>query len=190
MGTRGLLGFHIDGQDIGSYNHWDSYPSGLGAKVVAEITEALKGGIDAITDRVRGLEILKEHEKPTPEQIQRLKRYADCGVSNQSLQDSYCLLHNIQGSVIKILEAGAILENTEFIKDSLFCEWAYFINLDDETFEVYRGFQQDPALQKGRFAGPARQSSSGGYYPCTLVAEYPLNDIPQDWVQRVDPQEE
>lgn len=188
MGTRGLLGFHIDGRDIGSYNHSDSYPSGLGATTVAEIIEAIKQfGLDGVRDRVRKLAILEEHKKPTPEQIDRLRQYADCGVSDRSLEDAYCLLHNLQGSILKILEAGAILENTGFVKDSLFCEWAYFINLDAETFEVYRGFQQDLALQKGRFAEPAGEN---GYYPCTLVAEYPLNDIPQDWVQRVDPQDE
>lgn len=34
MGTRGLLGLIVQGKRHAAYNHWDSYPSGLGAKIV------------------------------------------------------------------------------------------------------------------------------------------------------------
>lgn len=34
MGTRGLLGLIIQGKRHAAYNHWDSYPSTLGAKIV------------------------------------------------------------------------------------------------------------------------------------------------------------
>jgi hypothetical protein len=34
MGTRGLIGFIIKGVKKGAYNHWDSYPEGLGNAVV------------------------------------------------------------------------------------------------------------------------------------------------------------
>ena len=37
MGTRGLLGFILRGKRHAAYNHWDSYPNGLGKDIVAFI---------------------------------------------------------------------------------------------------------------------------------------------------------
>ena len=34
MGTRGVFGFHKNGVDKITYNHYDSYPTGLGEEVV------------------------------------------------------------------------------------------------------------------------------------------------------------
>ena len=39
MGTRGLLGHIIRGRKRATYNHFDSYPSGLGVDLVAFIAE-------------------------------------------------------------------------------------------------------------------------------------------------------
>ncbi|SVD17359.1 uncharacterized protein METZ01_LOCUS370213, partial [marine metagenome] len=35
MGTRGAIGFTIDGQNKLTYNHMDSYPEWLGARILA-----------------------------------------------------------------------------------------------------------------------------------------------------------
>jgi hypothetical protein len=86
----------------------------------------------------------------------------------------------------KTIEANAMLaHDIDFMKQSLHCEWAYFVNIDAGTFEVYKGFQREPH-QLGRFADETQRS---GYYPCALVAEFPLDDIPEDWIKRVDPEE-
>ena len=34
MGTRGAYGFHYNGQDYITYNHYDSYPTGLGHAMI------------------------------------------------------------------------------------------------------------------------------------------------------------
>jgi hypothetical protein len=39
MGTRGLVGVVVKGKKHASYNHWDSYPANLGAKIAKFITE-------------------------------------------------------------------------------------------------------------------------------------------------------
>ena len=39
MGTRGVIIFRKDGIEKGVYNHWDSYPSGLGEDVVNMIKD-------------------------------------------------------------------------------------------------------------------------------------------------------
>ena len=60
-----------------------------------------------------------------------------------------------------------------FLSDSLFCEWAYIINLDDEVFEVYRGFNKNPNAP-GRYA--SKQCDSEKYYGVELIETFSLND--------------
>lgn len=56
MGTRGLLGFIINGVRRGSYNHWDSYPSGLGLDVVRFILGLTPEQIDKMAERLQAVE--------------------------------------------------------------------------------------------------------------------------------------
>jgi len=44
MGTRGLFGFRYKGRYYLMYNHWDSYFSGLGVKLLQEIKDAIDNG--------------------------------------------------------------------------------------------------------------------------------------------------
>lgn len=59
-----------------------------------------------------------------------------------------------------------------FIKNSLFCEYAYIINLDNMTLEFYNGFQKKPQIGN-RFGSNLKD----GYYPCRLVCIFNLTDI-------------
>ena len=59
-----------------------------------------------------------------------------------------------------------ILENKiRFIHNSLFCEWAYFYNLDNKEFEIWKGFQTKP--DKSNPFG--QNSNEDGYYPCKRI---------------------
>jgi hypothetical protein len=90
----------------------------------------------------------------------------------------------------KILEAVAsgdvksVLLDTDFAADSLFCEWAYVLDLDREVLEVYTGFQKTPH-QKGRFANMPyepeghRKGKPQEYWPVALVREWPLAKLPR-----------
>lgn len=44
MGTRGFVGFVIDGQEKIGYNHFDSYPDGLGVDVLSWLRGEVHGG--------------------------------------------------------------------------------------------------------------------------------------------------
>lgn len=74
-----------------------------------------------------------------------------------------------------LLQAGIIIDGSGYPVDSLVSEWGYLIDLDTATFEVYRGFQNQPHTT-GRFAH--RPPVHENYYPVALVASWPLADLP------------
>lgn len=61
------------------------------------------------------------------------------------------------------------IDSKEFLSDSLFCEWAYIINFDEEVFEIYKGFNKDESAY-GRYAKTKRDE----YADVRLVATVPL----------------
>lgn len=192
MGTRGFIGFVIDGTEKIAYNHWDSYPGGLGTDALSWLSTA---ELDAIGEAARRLRIVPTDSVPTAEDIEQLRRFADVGVGTQSLDDWYVLLRRTQGEPALMLEAGVIEDGSAFPSDSLFAEWGYVVDFDAGMFEVYKGFQTSPH-DRGRFAArpvTARDSRlSESYYPCALVASWPLAELPDEksFMATVDPPEE
>jgi hypothetical protein len=182
MSTRGIVGVRVDGQDKLAYNHSDSYPEGLGDDVVKALRVMLaKKGLAKIKELARAVRLVDEQkDKPTPSDIARFREFCNTGVGGQTETDWYCLLRDLQGDIEATLNAGVMLDAREFIKDSLFCEWAYVINLDDEVLEVYMGFQRKPPV--GRYAAERAKKEGGEYeeyYPCTLVASFPFAKLPR-----------
>src|SRR5690606_27282651 len=69
----------------------------------------------------------------------------------------------------------------EFASDSLFCEFAYVVDLDNDVLEVYQGFQKKPH-NRGRFADRVQTAEhrSEQYYPVALAIQFKLDDLPGD----------
>jgi hypothetical protein len=197
MGTRGTFGVRINGKDKLMYNHFDSYPSGLGCGILTAVKKILKRktGLQWLKKHAERLRLVPSDSVPTEEEKELLRPYADLRVSNQSEDDWYCLLRNLQGDLTNTLKVGIGIDSSNFITDSLFCEWGYIINLDDDVLEVYKGFQKDPH-NKGRYGNwkPDAPAYKGGakYFACALVATFPLSDLPSDDVfqKTCDPREE
>ena len=181
MSTRGAIGFHIQGQDKVTYNHSDSYPSWLGRETLqwlrTQNVESLKKAAKAIT-------MVSENDEPTDEQITRYQDYVNTQVGNQTEKSWYCLLRDTQGSLQPYLEGVEhMIDSSEFLLDSLFCEYAYIINLDTKMLEFYSGFSTLPEPRRGRYATIHRESEySGGeqYYGVARVWQIPLSEI-QEW---------
>ena len=177
MSTRGLYGFRKNGIDKCTYNHFDSYPSGLGNDVVKFCANNTVEDLKFFFDNI---ELVFEDSIPTESQIRecQIAGYVDLSVSSQSQTDWYCLLRNLQGNFKeyqKCIDDGNKLYMTDgigFIQDSLFCEYAYIINLDDEVLEFYEGFQKEP--QVGNRYGT---KDDRGYYPCKLALTIPLDEL-------------
>lgn len=84
-----------------------------------------------------------------------------------------------------------LVNQEDFAKDSLFCEWAYVVNLDTEELECYKGFNKSPVPEGERFAGPALPDNQG-YYPVALAKTYSIHDLPslKAFCDDLDPQED
>lgn len=67
-----------------------------------------------------------------------------------------------------------------FIKDSLFCEWAYFYDFDKHQFEVWKGFQKEPDKNNpfGQMPEETWQGSGEFFYPCKLIYRDKVENIP------------
>ena len=176
MSTRGVCGFHVNGQDYLAYNHSDSYPSYLGVQIAQQAKQLLKRPLPELKAAVASLRRVTEADQPNAADIAHCARYINLNVSGQSEQDWYCLLRETQGDLPAILDVGILLDAGDFIMGSLMCEWGYILNLDDMVLEVYQGFQttSDPT---NRFGCVGQKAYAGGstYYPCKLVATLPLD---------------
>lgn len=177
------MGVRINGEDKVAYNHCDSYPDGLGDDIVKMIRTTLSDskGLDWLKDKADALRVVDEKTVPTAEDIERLRPFTNNTVSTPGKVEWYKLLREAQGDLRAILSVGIVEDAHQFLEDSLFCEWAYIVNLDEMKFEVYQGFQKN-AHSKGRYT--ARKSDCK-YYPVALVASFPLTDIPKNWKDRL-----
>jgi len=172
MSTRGAYGFRIHQTDKVTYNHCDSYPTELGIAVLTFIRNTPIKKLKIIAEKIA---LIQKNDIPTHEQKEKYKKYADLSVAEQSLDDWYCLLKKSQGN-LGAYKDGLIhmIDSIEFLFDSLFCEWAYIINLDTNNLEVYRGFNKDPT-SSGRYASKSHDDKA--YYGVSLILEIPLIDI-------------
>jgi len=197
MGTRGAIGFFKDGKGKITYNHFDSYPEGIGVKILKEIRGFSVKELKKVFDNLVLIE--DENKKPTKKEIEEFKKWSNPSVGdssdNTNINTYYQLLRDVQGTLKPYLtgEVNLIIDNEKFLKDSLFCEWAYIINLDKEVLEVWKGFKKTP--QENRYKetekelkkesdwwAKERQSANWKkqYYNCALVKEYPLKELPAE----------
>jgi hypothetical protein len=177
MGTRGVVGFRMNNKDYITFNHWDSYPAGLGEDVMDFIRE-YKDKLLVLESKVEALTLVDDSEDNWMRYQHRrpMENFAGSTLTQKDV-DGYDL-HTI-------LEVGVMMDNTAFANDSLFCEWGWIINLDTRTLEVYRGFQKE-ARGKGRFNKWKRKPKNwkpkyegeNYYFPISLVAEIPFDKLP------------
>lgn len=216
MGTRGAVGFVIKGEEKFAYNHYDSYPDGLGVEVLKFLRE-FPGGIEAMAEKAEKLQLVSDDVPATPEQILELRETTNWFVNQYSMAGPdgwpelptedvqwYNLLHRTQGDLAASLEVGYMEGANSFPLDSLFCEWAYVIDLDAEVLEVYVGFQKELPTS-GRWDGRPtaeedavnykrhlKQAAEQGrdpwrpkaaeYKAIALIKTYPFDKLPSDEV--------
>lgn len=192
MGTRHLIAVQLDGEyKIAQYGQWDGYPSGQGKTVIdflsvpgntAKLREALSK-IRFLDAEGRDKEIIEsynanapqwsnEQDKRTAEQRRWFRSYISRDLGAEIL-----------ASVANSTDDEIILSNSiDFAGDSLMCEYAYVIDLDKNTLEVFKGFNHKPLDASERFFDAKTKDcsrvSSEPYYPVRLAKSYPLDVLP------------
>ena len=172
MSTRGAVGFVVDGEEKITYNHFDSYPECLGLNTLGIVNE-LAQDIPKTFNLAKNIEMIASDDPASDD------------------------LHAIEGELDKYLVSGKMVDNKSFMLDSLFCEWAYLMNLDTNMFEIYRGFNTTPNEILGRYATKQAAKYSDAdydneYYGVILVKEYRLDNLPSDvdFLNDLTPQDE
>jgi len=197
MGTRNLTCVIKNGDfRVAQYGQWDGYPEGAGADILAFLN--VPGNIDKLRSRVDEVRFISRdewNERLTAAGIGDSIRYGS-EEEKKYQRDFWQLDRNVGRKVLKIIVATEgpveLMDDREFAHNSLFCEWAYVVNMDHNVLEVYKGFNKDPLAPNGVFAGvPLKEDRSNEYATVKLVAVYPFHSLPTVKVmkEQCDPQE-
>lgn len=185
MGTRNLTCVVHDKKiKVAKYCQWDGYPEGQGIIILDFLREKF--------NKELFIQELGKTKKATKKDI--ISRWKEFGVSAKSdlvsieasdlFNAKYPFLHrNMGGAILEAIQNGEvdILDNdTEFAKDSLFCEWGYVVDLDKETFEVYRGYNKEPLSKDARFYSKDQPEEPPKYYPIKISQTYKLCNLPSN----------
>jgi len=219
MGTRGAFGYigTVEGEQLTkvTYNHWNSYPSGLGCKIANYLKG--KSTYDDIHKDFSNIELVSHDDTPTLEQKLdcTLAEITDTNVGGQSEEDWYCLLRGAQGDLDKHADVGYMIDSREFLYDSLFCEWAYILNMDTNELEIYIGYQKEKDKVKGRYGDndwfiaqlknhpgfKAKPKYTKGlaaaelygldpeYYGVSLIKSIPFNEVTEELMEEIEQEE-
>lgn len=196
MGTRNLTMVISNGETkVAQYGQWDGYPEGQGVTALKFLTT---------TDLKKFKEKLNSVKFVTPTKEKEIEKWMESigakngwldGSQAEQYKQKYPLLSRDNGADILNLimeseqEINWVNDSTNFAGDSLFCEWAYLIDLDKNVFEVYEGFNTTPLTIEDRFyplmveADKENQrrkdyGSDSVYYPIRLIKSYDLNNLP------------
>lgn len=175
MGTRHLIGVILDKQfRIAQYGQWDGYPEGQGETVLAFLKTGHKP--NKFKQALRASSFYTEDEMTALQKEIEAKGLGDCW------QQEYPHMSRDMGAKIlqHVQDSGGLkLKNTlGFAGDSLMCEFAYILDLDNKTLEVYRGFNKTPLTKKDRFFAVEGLEKTDGYEPIKLAARYKFNRLP------------
>ena len=136
MGTRGLLGWiNSAGNVTASYNHFDSYPDGLGSALQLQLTEAPDNWYPS-----EGIRWVEQDGTPEPSDLEWAKKHGIVPADVSTGKDWYALMRETQGRMDKWVELKLALDGSGFEQDSLFCEWGYLLDERSHEVVVIRGF--------------------------------------------------
>ena len=183
MGTRHLIAVYKDGEHkIAQYGQWDGYPEGQGVDVLKFLRrdgnrEILFNRLDhcRFIDKVgRDKQFIDDYEENAP----RWSNEPDNRTVEQKVWFNTFMSRDLGAEIltnVSFTDGECILKDmSSFALDSLFCEWAYVIDFDTRSFEIYEGFQQEPHYCK-RFEGKKKD----GYYPVKMIKSYSLDELPE-----------
>jgi hypothetical protein len=197
---------------IAQYGQWDHYPSGQGVDILKFCQEHMTNA----EDMQRFRNNLKDIQWVDESNVERIRK-----AQEEDRYEAFPYLTRDHGSDILLYvfaypdqrpslckktfgspdwglapgKAELILKNSlDFIKDSLFCEWAYVLDLDKMQLEVYKGFNTFPVPPGQRFSEMEPEKPDHcdtQYYPCVEERIWKFDALPtkEDFLKILEPNE-
>lgn len=188
MATRHLICVVSDGNfKIAQYGHYDGYPTHVGADVLKFIKD--EGNLEKLKSR---LGVIKPISQAAFDEIQDRYRNSN-GYMNVLAQtrfaSDYPALARDTGFEILSVVADSEDDVVEVCLNDAFggqpdCDYAYVINFDNDTFEVYVGglYLEDiivaPIKNKSRFH--VYRNPESAYAEVQPIGIYGFDDLPDD----------
>lgn len=183
MGTRHLIAVQKDNSyKVAQYGQWDGYLSGQGDSILKFFHE---NDLETFRTKVDNCffgtqEQIDEAYAPytdgngwmTFEQSEAFQKSEFGHLSRDTGANILNVIMKSEGPLMQV-------DNIDFAKDSLFCEYAYVIDLDKDILEVYEGFNTEPLPEGARFTGSSKDG--GEYQAVKLVASFQLENLPENF---------
>jgi hypothetical protein len=200
MGTRNLICVVVNNEyRAASYSQWDGYPQGQGLTALNFLNTQYKPKL--FKEKVLATKWLSNDEVK--------KLWQDAGadpesdgwvtidVSDKFKENNYHLSRDCGANIFNIIQespAGlGLVDSVEFAA-SWSCEWAYVIDLDKNTFEVYENVEGPELTPNDRFYFLIEQFKKDGEEcePVRMVKSYSLDELPtkEQFVKDLCPSEE
>lgn len=198
MGTRHLIAVIKNNEvKVAQYGQFDGYISGAGADVISFIKDKLSHvhfsrkfndnvlkSFFADDEFLRNAQIEAGLDPDTnwvahgdPAWTRYIDKYPQFSRNTSSE-----ILNDLCESPL------VLIDSFEFGKDSLFCEYAYVINLDDEVLEIYTGFNKKP-LPEYEIQRWGNEPDNSGYYPvslCKILSFEEIFNSDDDLIERLN----
>ncbi len=192
MGTRSLtVVVHNQEVKVACYGQFDGYPEVLGMKLLWFFSNP---------ENTKNLQAILPNVRLWNDKDQKLQDefLESIGCTNGILNDKqkeqfkkhYPFRYRerygklIEGQILEVLLEFIHLDEIvttnayDFASGSLFCEWAYVIDYDKNTFEVYKGLNTTGISEEDRFF--PLYDGENDYYPVKIIASFPLDQLPDD----------
>ena len=142
MGTRGKYGFYYKCKYYLFYNHYDSYPDGLGDKLLQQIKNLIyflkQGGInfyEYIGNKIESAKIVTDDDVPSTEDLRVLEHSTNLQVSDRNTNNWYCLTRESHGNIIDHIDIQIFYcEVVTSVNTDVFIEYVYIIDIDNHKF--------------------------------------------------------
>jgi len=195
MGQMHLIAVQINNEyKIAQYGEDDGYPEGQGKAVLKFLREE---NLDLFKDKVLLASWITEEEHISNWGALGVDIIACNGwISNVEAEEhrkSYPELSKKFGSDILGLVYASngikLRNNIEFAHDGLWCDWAYIIDFDKNTFEVYAGGCNNPLKVGERFYEGDREfadreygerDSNHKYFGVRCLKVFDLSNLPSE----------
>jgi hypothetical protein len=186
MGTRGLTVVINNGETkVAQYGQWDHNPSCQGVTILDFLR---KYSHKAFKKRLASCRFVEQAE--LDEFYKEIKLEGDYMNEEQAklYKEKYPLFtRDLGGGILEAIHKSTgeslLINKIEFAGDSLFCEYAYVIDFDKNTFEIYKGFNKRRLGKKQRFAQYFEKIERRGddqYYPVSHLKTYLLTELPTE----------